>query len=105
MDAPQCRLCGKKHYGQCQEFESGAKGEVARDIPPARPKKKSSTVRVRSDFYTNPPMVGSVDRNDLSDRELIRELLARVESLEARLEVLDKRREYQKKLMRERRAK
>jgi hypothetical protein len=96
MDAPKCKLCGKPHYGQCHEFEGGAKAGKAREDSPARPKKKSSKIKLRGDFYTNPP-AGYAERVAMLEG-VVGELVERVDRMDAR-------RRYQRELMRDRRKK
>lgn len=88
MDAPHCQKippCGRRHYGACAP---GAKAEPARDTHPAGPEKK---------FVAVAGVGSSGDR--ISSLEVI------VEELVERVDRMDRRREYQKNLMRERRSK
>ncbi len=90
MDAPKCRLCEKRHYGLCAEA-------VVPSEPRARKKAKSVGPK------KNPRPVRQVDAGLIwTEREEI--LIARIESLEFRLDAMDKRRVYQRELMRVRRA-
>ena len=90
MDAPKCRLCEQTHWGSCGSVQPKASPQK-KSRKPARSEKKSFTVDARSDA--------------MKSEALVVELLARVESLESRLDALDRRREYQRNLMRKRRAK
>ena len=93
MDAPKCRLCEKRHYGLCAEAVVPSEPRVRKPGKSVGPKKKSKAR-------------GGED-SGLASRSTdgIEELLARVESLESRLDAMDKRRVYQRDLMRVRRAK
>lgn len=83
---PKCDECGRRHW-----YSEPCLGKpVTDDSPPVDYEK---------------PVTYPVNPNDLSDRELIREALARIESLEDRVEKLESRKKYQREYMRERRAK
>lgn len=94
MDAPLCRLCEKRHYGTCA-------GAVVLAKLRARKKAKKA--------IEQPPLVpGAVELLDKPVPELVDagivELFARVESLEARVLELEKRKRYMREYQRAKRA-
>jgi len=100
MDAPKCQnfpSCGKRHYGECGVKQEPRPKRAAR-------KKTNRPAKAGAVHFVEPgePVEGVV--STLTDRELIREALARIESLEERVKVLEGRKRYQRDLMRKRRA-
>lgn len=86
MDAPLCQKipgCGKRHFGDCGTVQEAAKPKDA------RPKKKSKAATAESKLVT---------------QDWLAELLARIESLEARVLELESRKKYMREYQRDRRA-
>jgi len=86
MDAPKCQKipsCGKRHYGECGTDQAPRPSKAARRKQPARPEKKSAE---------EARLVGTG------------ELLARIESLEARVLELESRKKYMRDYQARRRA-
>ena len=106
MDAPKCRLCGKPHYGQCHEFDSSRRKAARR--PEKKLKSDNSNLSEVIDQGVHEQLTRPVQKHALSGGnaaglELLEEILARLESVEARLDVLDRRRKYQREYMRDKR--
>jgi len=105
MDPPKCQRipsCGKKHYGPCA---TRAKAEPAEK---ARPKKKlkadNSNIAEVVDQGIHEALTVDARTPDMKRQALDDEFMARIESLEDRLAVLEKRKKYNRDYMRERRA-
>lgn len=98
MDAPKCRLCQEKHWGSCRDALTTTE-KARRDAEDAKKpaaRKKKSTKKIRG--------VISGEGGGPTHPDVIGELLARVESLEARVLELESRKTYMKNYMREKRA-
>ena len=87
MDAPKCRICGKREFNHICAGDATAPDRPARNKA-ARPKS------------AKPVFDRSVVRPVKSDEEI----LARLESVEERLSVLEKRKTYNRDYMRRKRA-
>ncbi len=95
MEAPKCRnfpSCGKRHYGDCGSGASGERPDGSSRKKSAA-KKKSQEKKLLGRAKAAPTPEIKVD-----------ELLARLESLESRVEKLETRKRYQRELMRKRRS-
>ncbi len=84
MDAPLCRLCEKRHYGSCAD--AVVPPELRARKPAKKPVFDRSVVKPVQDSVGN------------------EELIARVESLEARVLELESRKKYMRDYQRARRA-
>lgn len=129
MDAPKCQnfpSCGKRHYGPCGSGATGArpgatqararatKGASATTSGPKKKSKVAATSGAGSGHVLKVPRDAKPyvrqSEDDPTAIELLAELLARVESLEARLAEIEsdalkyaKQRANQRELMRQRR--
>lgn len=107
MDPPKCYLCGDRHYGTCAKPVIPSDPRVRKSA-----KKKSrarSTVSLQRVTTTKlrpvPVDEPAQEHIEIDARTVgIPELLARIESLEARVLELEKRKKYMRKYMAEKRA-
>ncbi len=103
MDAPLCKICHTRHFGtEAHKFDSTAKSDR-----PAR-KKKSKKIRGGISGEGAGPKGGidlrfALSGGNAAGLELLDQILARVESLEAGVLQLESRKKYTRELMRERR--
>ena len=79
MDAPKCKLCGKRHYGMCKG------GDVPGSDKPIKMAKRTPLPKQTSHATAG-------------------EILDRLDDLDARVEKLETRKAYQREYMKKRRA-
>lgn len=100
MDAPRCRLCEKRHYGTCADPRTPGS-----ESKKARPKKKSKkVVAEREPVQGARKPVESLIEDAKTEAEFMALIICRIGELEDRVEKLETRKRYQKKYMRDRRA-
>ena len=102
MDAPKCQnfpSCGKNHYGPCGDIRGTTMPKAARHSEPARPKSQKKSKSVDEASLQKFALSGG----NAAGLELLEELIARIESLEDRVEELEGRKKYMRDYMRDRR--
>ena len=107
---PHCKICGHFHFGLCTECEECTRGNLSEE-PVITSEAIQKTVEKLSDPapgepYLTDPLTPDFERltaEEITDR--LKAIDVRLTELEEKFDKIDKRREYQKLLMRRRRAK
>jgi len=101
MDAPKCRLCGKRHWGVCADIKTTATTTAA----PAAPKRPWITpeLRVYRRALDSNSMANNVANNVANSRSIL-VVEQRSPSSTYYHRDADQRRTYQREYMRRRRA-